>query len=205
VRTANQDGSFSKLRRPHRGESASRGRARPCRFDDSGGFLPHQPRRLFGPWFAHNQGMPRITFAILAVLVGAAVVTIFVMSPVLASGTVACAALGWLVIAMTRCRHPHPALQPPLVGDDGQRQPPHWYCDDCGRRWVAHFDHDRQPVVRFAGFDPTKAVDAARRADELEARRREMAVVRSGLVGRRPTVASGPMSLDEHRELRSAR
>jgi hypothetical protein len=114
---------------------------------------------------------------------------------------------GWVLIGgigaaglaaqLGRCRHPHPALQPATVDHFGRHSPAHWYCDDCGRRWAASFEHESRPIQRFAGFDPSKAVDAARRADELETRRREMALVRAGLSSRR--AASGPVPIHEHR------
>jgi hypothetical protein len=57
--------------------------------------------------------------------------------------------------------------------------------------------------MRFAGFDPEKAVDAARRADELVSRRREMAVARAGLGAQRKQLT--PVSIEEHRGVRAAR
>jgi len=97
-----------------------------------------------------------------------------------------------------RCRHPYPALQPSTVDFRGERTPVHWYCADCDRRWPAHFEHDTRPVQRFTGFDPSKAVRAARRASELEARRRELAVVRSGQ-GQRMRPPAAPVPIDQHR------
>jgi glutathione S-transferase len=93
-------------------------------------------------------------------------------------------ALGTLAIAhFARCRHPHPALQPALRDEHGQlQQAARWMCHDCGRSWAADFVKAQTPVVRYAGFDQTKAADAARRARELEVRQRELAMSRAGIV-----------------------
>jgi hypothetical protein len=83
-----------------------------------------------------------------------------------------------------RCRHPHPALQPPLHDESGERRQAHWYCHDCGRSWPAIFERERAPIVKYAGFDQAKAPEAERRARRLDVRRRELALDRAGL---RPT------------------
>jgi hypothetical protein len=91
-----------------------------------------------------------------------------------------------LLLAL-RCRHPHPALQPPLQTESGERHHARWYCDDCGRSWPAVFERDRAPVLKYAGFDQAKAPEAERRARMLDVRRRELALDRAGL---RQTAAS---------------
>jgi hypothetical protein len=94
-------------------------------------------------------------------------------------GASAVAALAW---KMSQCRHPGPlGLLPPVVDDHGVRQPARWYCDRCGKTIDAAFDRDRTPVPRFVGYDQTKAAGAAKRADELASRQRELAVRRAGM------------------------
>lgn len=121
-----------------------------------------------------------------AVVVGAAVLAAALPGRVLiGAGSVLAvgAACAWL----GRCRHAgRLGLLPPVRDADGVMQSARWYCDACGRSWEAHFDHDRRPVVRYAGYDQTKLPQAARRAAQHERRRQAMAVQRAGLTGRIP-------------------
>jgi hypothetical protein len=81
-----------------------------------------------------------------------------------------------------RCHHPGPlGLLPPSTDDAGQPVPARWFCDACGKSWPAAFDHGQPPVRRFDGYDPSKAVTAAKRADDLARRQRALAVRRAGL------------------------
>lgn len=140
----------------------------------------------------------RIAFALAG---GAVLLAIaFSLGPTFGGGVLA-AVVGAVVVASTlRCRHPHPALQPATVDFKGQHTSTHWYCDDCGRRWPATFDHGPAPVVRFSGFDPSKAVTAARRAATLDDRRRELAVERAGLrLPAMPGTGLRPVPIDQHR------
>jgi hypothetical protein len=105
------------------------------------------------------------------------------------------AAVTALVYAL-RCRHPHPALQPPLQNESGERGQAHWYCDDCGRSWPAVFERERAPVMKYAGFDQAKAPEAERRARLLDVRRRELALDRAGL---RPTTLVPAVVMHRHR------
>ena len=100
-----------------------------------------------------------------------------------------------------RCRHPHPALQPPLQNESGERHQAHWYCDDCGRSWPAVFERERAPIVKYAGFDQAKAPEAERRARLLDVRRRELALDRAGL---RPTTLAPAVMMHRHRAERLA-
>ena len=87
-----------------------------------------------------------------------------------------------------KCRHSGPlGLLPPVEGPDGERLPARWFCDRCGKSWPAGLERDHAPIPRFTGYDPTKAVRAARRAGELEASQRKLALRRSG--SERPAVA----------------
>jgi hypothetical protein len=80
------------------------------------------------------------------------------------------------------CRHPGPlGLLPPVTSRDGTRSSAQWFCDRCGKTWAASFEREHTPVLRFNGYDQSKAVDAARRADELERRQRTLALRRAGL------------------------
>jgi len=86
---------------------------------------------------------------------------------------------GWLAL---RCSHSGPlGLLPPVVNEAGERLPARWYCDACGRVWPAGIEHGRPPVQKFTGYDPSKAIRAAHRAEELETRQRELAIRRSGI------------------------
>ena len=98
-----------------------------------------------------------------------------------------------VAVGMNRCRHPYPALQPAMRDDGGELQPARWYCHDCGRSWAAIFERETTPVLRYSGFEQEKAIEAARRADELDARRRALAVDRAGLPNLRS--ASGPVGI----------
>jgi hypothetical protein len=115
-------------------------------------------------------------------------------------GIVVAAAASALLFAC-RCRHPHPALQPPLLDPSGERHEARWYCDDCGRSWEAIFERERAPVVKYAGFDQAKAPEAERRARLLDVRRRELALDRAGL---RPTQLAAPVAMYRHRAERLA-
>lgn len=84
-----------------------------------------------------------------------------------------------------RCRHPRPlALLPPVTDEDGHRQPAQWFCSQCGERFPANFEHERLPIPRFSGYDESKAVAAARRANDHEQRQRRLAVKRAGMATR---------------------
>lgn len=80
------------------------------------------------------------------------------------------------------CRHAGPlGLLPPVTNADGTRSSAQWFCDRCGKTWPAAFERDQSPILRFDGYDPSKALHAARRADELERHQRRLAVRRAGL------------------------
>jgi hypothetical protein len=81
-----------------------------------------------------------------------------------------------------RCPHPRPlGLLPPTTDAQGNRTPAQWYCGQCGEQFPATFEHDHAPIQRFHGYDETKARNAARRASDLEDRRRQLAVRRAGM------------------------
>jgi hypothetical protein len=80
------------------------------------------------------------------------------------------------------CRHPGPlGLLPPIANADGTRSSAQWFCDRCGKTWPAAFEREHSPILRFDGYDQSKAPDAARRAQELERRQRLLAIRRAGL------------------------
>jgi hypothetical protein len=113
-----------------------------------------------------------------AVAAGAMVV----VAPVAFAVSAVVAAGGWVLYKFSRCRHGGPlGLLPPTVNPDGTRTPAQWYCDSCGRSWPVGLEHDRTPVVRFAGYDQTKLPAAARRAAALDKQRQSLAVRRAGL------------------------
>jgi hypothetical protein len=98
---------------------------------------------------------------------------------------------------LLRCHHPGPlGLLPPVVDDvSGERLPARWYCDHCGQAWPAGITHGPTPVQRFSGYDQTKAQSAARRASELAAAQRDLAVRRSGAAGSAAPVAKKPRAV----------
>jgi hypothetical protein len=95
-----------------------------------------------------------------------------------------------------RCPHPRPlGLLPPVTDADGTRTPAQWYCGQCGERFPASFEHEHAPIQRFSGYDETKARNAARRAADLDDRRRQLAVKRAGMARRpepQPVIPSRP-------------
>lgn len=109
---------------------------------------------------------------------------VFVPFLVLASA----AAVWWL----GPCHHPGPlGLLPPVTNADGTRTHAQWFCDQCGKAWPAEFRREHQPVRRFEGHDESKAVTAARRAEELVKRRRTLALRRAGMEPHaRPRIAA---------------
>jgi hypothetical protein len=99
-------------------------------------------------------------------------------------------AVGGAVVFATRCPHSGPlGLLPPTVDRDGVRHGARWFCPDCSQEWAASFEHDRQPVVRFSGYDEAKAVAAARRAADLEQRVRQLNTARAVVVPTDPLPA----------------
>src|SRR5215469_285243 len=99
------------------------------------------------------------------------------------------AGLGTAIVAglwrFGRCPHPRPlGLLPPVTDEKGHRTPAQWYCGQCGERFPASFEHEHTPIQRFQGYDESKARNAARRAADLEDRRRQLAVRRAGMTRR---------------------
>jgi hypothetical protein len=87
---------------------------------------------------------------------------------------------------LARCHHnDRLGLLPPTTLADGSRLPARWYCDGCGKTWNAVFDRDTAPVVRFTGYDQSKAPAAARHAADLRDRQQAAAVRRAGYAVRR--------------------
>jgi hypothetical protein len=84
------------------------------------------------------------------------------------------------------CRHAGPlGLLPPVANADGTRSPARWFCDHCGKTWPATFEREQRPVLRFVGYDQSKAPHAARRAEALERRQRVLALRRAGFAPER--------------------
>lgn len=93
-----------------------------------------------------------------------------------------------IIRVMSRCSHPGPlGLLPPHKESDGTQIGARWYCPQCEAEWPAVFEHDHQPIQRFSGYDPAKPIAAARRARELEAHQRRLAIARAGLAAERRT------------------
>ena len=100
------------------------------------------------------------------------------------------AALMWF----GRCRHPgRLGLLPPRTATDGTRIPARWFCDHCGESWPANLEHDRHPILKFAGYDESKAPRAAQRAADLDRRRQDLAIRRAGLTTNRVSSARQPL------------
>jgi hypothetical protein len=117
------------------------------------------------------------------VLMGAAVFGVLAAVSVLWSSVLMSGALvATLVWQMTRCRHTRPlGLLPPIMDGRGRIVPARWYCDSCGKSWPAMFERGKGPVRRFSGYDQSKAVAAAKRADELVEGQRALALKRAGM------------------------
>jgi hypothetical protein len=105
---------------------------------------------------------------------------VLALAPRLGIGLLAIAVIGVAFWLLTQCRHPgRLGLLPPTVRDDGTREPARWFCDQCGKSWPAAIEHESTPIVRYSGFDQTKAPAAARRADEADRKRQALAVRRA--------------------------
>ncbi len=104
-------------------------------------------------------------------------------APTRMAGVIGLMVCGAIVLwQLAWCRHPGPlGLLPPVTNPDGTRTNAQWFCDHCGKTWAASFEREQTPVLRFNGYDQSKAVDAARRAAELERRQRTLALRRAGL------------------------
>jgi hypothetical protein len=101
-------------------------------------------------------------------------------------GTLGLAGVAAACYWLTRCGHKgRLGLLPPMTDADGVAQPAHWYCSDCGRSWPAHFERDSTPIQRYAGYDPSKLPQAARRAAQLDRRLQVLAVQRAGITAPR--------------------
>ena len=83
-------------------------------------------------------------------------------------------------LAARWCSHRHATLLPPVHDAGPDRDHARWYCDRCGHTWAASFQSGTRPRVIFRGYDQTKAVRAAARADTLERQRRRLATQRAG-------------------------
>ena len=100
------------------------------------------------------------------------------------------AAVGALAWRLSACSHDGPlALLPATTEIDGAPLPPRWFCDACGKAWVANFEKEHTPVRKFTGYDESKAVRSAKRASDLEDRQRALALQRAGP---RPAGPVGP-------------
>jgi hypothetical protein len=118
---------------------------------------------------------------ILLALIGAAVAAVSAARTGAWGFALAAVAGGVGVWQLGRCRHGGPlGLLPPTTSLDGAQVPARWYCDACGRTWPAVFEHGHPPIRKFDGYDQTKAVKAARRADDLARRQRALALRRAG-------------------------
>lgn len=105
----------------------------------------------------------------------------------------AAAAAASVVYLLSRCQHPAPGLLPPTTADDGTRVSARWFCDECGKTWAAGFDEGvTRPVARYSGYDESKLVSSARRAEQHARQQRELAVRRAG-IGARPRKAGARM------------
>ena len=117
----------------------------------------------------------------VVVLTAGALVALSVRNEYIAA-FIAMGVLGGLAWHFGRCRHRGPlGLLPPTHDHDGTIIPARWFCDACGKTWPAVFERDQRPVVRFAGYDETKATAAARRAEDLVRKQRALAMRRAGI------------------------
>lgn len=125
-----------------------------------------------------------------------AVVMTFIPSGSRAIGVLALLGVGVFVVSyLFRCRHASPGLLPPITNTDGSRVSARWCCHECGKTWPATFEHDTRPIQKYSGYDESKAIAAARRADQLSRQQRGLAVRRAG-TARRPRPVSPLASAD---------
>jgi len=137
---------------------------------------------------ARGQGMRRTLIVIVGSIVGLAAVAL--AAPGLALGIVACGATAGIVWVGSRCRHSGPlGLLPPVTVADGTHLPARWFCDSCGKAWPVGLSHDHTPVIKYVGYDQSKAPAAARRASDLERKTQELALRRAGITGARTSSA----------------
>jgi hypothetical protein len=123
----------------------------------------------------------------MAVVIGlGSVIVMAVFTPIALAGVAGVALLGGAWWMLARCRHrDRLGLLPPTTLADGTRLSARWYCDECGKTWNASFERDTAPVVKFTGYDQSKAPAAARQAAELRERQQAAAVRRAGYAARR--------------------
>jgi hypothetical protein len=95
-------------------------------------------------------------------------------------GIVAVVALAVTFGIWGRCTHRYATLQPPVRNAGPDRDHARWYCDRCGRTWDAGLESTTRPRVVFEGYDESKAVKAAVRAEALDKQRRRLATKRAG-------------------------
>lgn len=97
---------------------------------------------------------------------------------------------GWIV--SRRCAHRHATLLPPVRNAGPDRDHARWYCDRCGHTWDAGLESSTRPRVIFDGYDESKAVQAAARADSLDKQRRRLATQRAGGTATRAAKPAAP-------------
>ena len=105
-----------------------------------------------------------------------------VMFPDTWSSRIAAVAAGVLILALLtrRCSHRHATLLPPVKGAGPDRDHARWYCDRCNTTGDATLEPTSRPRLIYNGYDESKAVSAAARADALDEQRRRLAVRRAG-------------------------
>jgi hypothetical protein len=128
----------------------------------------------------------------IVIVVGVmSVVAVAVVAPVAMAAASGAALLGGAWWMAARCRHTGQlGLLPPTAMADGSRLPARWFCDACGRSWEASFERETTPVVKYSGYDQSKAPLAAKHAADLRERQQAAAVRRAGYAtARKVTVA----------------
>jgi hypothetical protein len=148
----------------------------------------------------------------IVIVVGVvSVVAVAFAAPVAVAAASGAALLGGAWWLTARCRHTGQlGLLPPTTMADGSRLPARWFCDSCGRTWDASFERDSVPVVKYSGYDQTKAPLAAKQAADLRERQQAAAVRRAGYATtRKPavprTVEPSPLVAFEKARARVAR
>ncbi len=133
--------------------------------------------------------MRRTIGIVVGVVAGVAAAIAVPVALVAASGAALLAGAWWLA---ARCRHSgRLGLLPPTTMADGSRTPARWFCDACGRTWDASFERESVPVIKYSGYDQTKAPAAARQAADLRERQQAAAIKRAGYAtGRKQPVAA---------------
>ena len=108
-------------------------------------------------------------------------------------GVIGLSLLAWML--SFRCTHRYATLLPPVRDAGPDRDHARWYCDRCGATWDSKLEPSTRPRVIYEGYDESKAVLAAERAESLDKQRRRLATKRATTTRPRPAPAAARATL----------